>query len=402
MTASEITNLVRNSTDSNDADSGNTTDTVDDLPFVNDTETSGLNATSIVINEVELNPRGSDAGREWIELYNPASVEANISGFEISTSFKSATVQLPPDAKIEANGTYVVELDGQMLSNTAESVVLVNASGEVIDKTPSLVDKSDDGRTWQRIPDGNDEWKFAAGTRDELNDPGEQASSTYTARAGSAAGPRDAVRRRGSGPGSAGRVRGGGPRLMRRWRHAALAAAVVALLSACGVASNPMTPLPEPREGRSGLQLSGSFAGRQVAVSDGLPGLLVRECKERHGIPAEVCFASRNIDGALVVVGIANPDAIAAADRLEAARARCATTLGCGENDDHALVFVRVGDDVRQASGGSVAITELVPGSRYAGELRLQVGRERLTGSFDVVPRPEPGGGEPGDQEGGG
>ena len=186
MTASEIVDLVSNSTNAtNSAAPGNVTDSVDDFPFVNDTETSDLGATDIVINEVELNPQGSDVGNEWIELYNPADIEANVSDFEIRTSFKSATIKLPSDAVIEPNGTYVVEIDGPMLSNTAESLTLANASGDIMDKTPSLVDKNDDGRTWQRIPDGNNEWKFAAGTQDELNDPDGQASATYTARAGS-------------------------------------------------------------------------------------------------------------------------------------------------------------------------------------------------------------------------
>ena len=185
MTASEIIDLVRNSTDTgNTTDPGNATGILEDSPFVNDTEAPD---TGIMINEVELNPQGSDIGKEWIELYNPADVEVNISDFEIRTSFKSATVQLPPDAAIDANGTYVVELEGLMLSNTAESLVLVNASGEIIDRTISIVDKNNDGRTWQRIPDGGDEWQFRAGTRDELNDPNEQASATRSASASSAA-----------------------------------------------------------------------------------------------------------------------------------------------------------------------------------------------------------------------
>ncbi len=154
---------------------------VDDLPIVNDTETSSADEdANIVINEVELNPRGSDLNQEWIELYNPVNIDTNLTNFEIRTSFKSATIQLLPEAMIEANGTYVIELDGLILSNTAESLVLANASGEIIDRTPSLVDRSDDERTWQRIPDGNDEWQFTAGTRDQLNDPGEQVSSMMT------------------------------------------------------------------------------------------------------------------------------------------------------------------------------------------------------------------------------
>jgi hypothetical protein len=163
----------------------NVTDSFDDSPFVNDTEKSSPDATNVMINEVELNPWGSDVGREWIELYNPADVDVNISDFEIRTSFKSATIQLPSESVIEANETYLVELDRHMLSNTAESLVLANASGDIIDRTPSIVDRSDDDRTWQRIPDGNSEWQFATGTRDELNDPDRQGSASYSTRSGS-------------------------------------------------------------------------------------------------------------------------------------------------------------------------------------------------------------------------
>jgi endonuclease YncB( thermonuclease family) len=173
----DITDLLGNLTGSADLDSEN------ELP-ANDTETLAA-ADDIVINEVELNPRGSDVGREWIELYNPSESDANVSGFEIMTSFKSAVIRLPPGAEIEANGTYVVELDRQTLSNTAESLVLEDGAGDVIDRTPSLVDRSDDGRTWQRIPDGGSEWQFAAGTKEELNDPEGQVKAR-SARSGPA------------------------------------------------------------------------------------------------------------------------------------------------------------------------------------------------------------------------
>lgn len=153
--------------------------------LVNAAETSNLDAAKIVINEVELNPQGNDVRLEWIELYNPTYINVNISNFEIRTSFKSAIIQLPSEAKIASNGTYVVELYSQTLSNTAESLALANASGEIIDSTPSLVDRSDDMRTWQRIPDGNNEWQFVAGTRDELNDPYEQANTPRGARTNS-------------------------------------------------------------------------------------------------------------------------------------------------------------------------------------------------------------------------
>lgn len=176
-----VTGLVDNATDIVDNSTDNVGEGEQDSPFVDET------SVDVVINEVELNPRGSDVGKEWIELYNPSEDDVEIGDFEISTSFKSATIRLPSDAEIGANGTYVIELDRQVLSNTAESIDLADGSGDVIDSTPSLVDKGDDSRTWQRMPDGDSEWRFAAGTKDELNDSDGQISAKYSARSGSAA-----------------------------------------------------------------------------------------------------------------------------------------------------------------------------------------------------------------------
>jgi endonuclease YncB( thermonuclease family) len=72
----------------------------------------------------------------------------------------------------------VIELDRPMLSNTGESLVLANATGEIQDRTPSLVDRSDDDRTWQRIPDGNNEWQFVENTQGNSNDDPDTASTT--------------------------------------------------------------------------------------------------------------------------------------------------------------------------------------------------------------------------------
>ena len=167
VNASDIIDLVDNVTEGEEEvesplPSEAIEDTSSSSPFAGDT---------ILINEVELNPRGNDIEKEWIELYNPTAADINISDFEIRPLFKSPTIKLPPDAIIEAGETYVIELDRPMLSNTGESIVLANATGDIQDRTPSLVDRSDDESTWQRIPDGNDEWQFVENTQGNLNDP---------------------------------------------------------------------------------------------------------------------------------------------------------------------------------------------------------------------------------------
>ena len=167
VNASDIIDLVDNVTEGEEeVESPPPSEAIEDTssssPFAGDT---------ILINEVELNPRGNDIEKEWIELYNPTAADINISDFEIRPLFKSPTIKLPPDAIIEAGETYVIEPDRPMLSNTGESIVLANATGDIQDRTPSLVDRSDDESTWQRIPDGNDEWQFVENTQGNLNDP---------------------------------------------------------------------------------------------------------------------------------------------------------------------------------------------------------------------------------------
>src|SRR5215210_8134304 len=176
ITANDIIDLVDNVTESDTENESplplEAIEGLSSIPFVNDADTSYVTAgDSILINEVELNPRGNDMAKEWIELYNPTTVDINISNFEIRPLFTSATIKLPLDAVIEAGETYVIDLEGSPLSNTAESLVLANATGEIKDRTPSLVDKGDDESTWQRIPDGNNEWQFVENTRGNLNDP---------------------------------------------------------------------------------------------------------------------------------------------------------------------------------------------------------------------------------------
>jgi hypothetical protein len=157
-----------NSNDNSSSSSSASTSSSSSSPSSPSSLTTGQAA--VMINEIELNPPGEyDEGKEWIELYNPTDDDINISNFEISTSSESATIELPPDAIIEAGETYVIELEEQILSNTVDSLVLTNAAGNIQDRTSSLIDRIDDDRTWQRVPDGNNEWQFVEGTEGNSN-----------------------------------------------------------------------------------------------------------------------------------------------------------------------------------------------------------------------------------------
>lgn len=134
-------------------------------------------AVSVLLNEVELNPKGRDAGGEWVEIYNPAGSDADISNFRIRTSLNPTTITIPAGTVVPAGQFYVLAVDGEKLANS-NSLTLLDASGQtVLSRTPALLDKGDSSYTWQRFPDGGREWKLAEATRGSANDPASLPSS---------------------------------------------------------------------------------------------------------------------------------------------------------------------------------------------------------------------------------
>jgi hypothetical protein len=171
---------------------------------------------------------------------------------------------------------------------------------------------------------------------------------------------------------------------------AALAALALAV-AGCGAATERQGGHQPPRDGIAGLQLTGTFAGRQVALSDGAPNLLVGgACARRLGLAADLCFGSRNIDGTQVAVVFLNPGVLQPGATLPVARGGCRTVEECAEVTDAAVVEVQVGDRRQRAEGGQLSLRQVVPGSRYVGGMTLELRAGRLSGSFDVVPRPDP------------
>ncbi len=142
----------------------------------------------------------------------------------------------------------------------------------------------------------------------------------------------------------------------------------------------------QPREGRAGLQLTGTVGGRQLAVSDGAPSLVVGDCDPNAEGDADVCVIADDIDGQLVVVVFENPDVLRAPATLPIVDPGCDTD--CDGVTDGAVVDLQLGTRPRvRARGGSVVLETVRPFLRYAGELRLELSSGAASGTFDVVPR---------------
>ena len=142
----------------------------------------------------------------------------------------------------------------------------------------------------------------------------------------------------------------------------------------------------QPREGRAGLQLTGSIAGRQLAISDGAPRLTSGDCDPDVARDNDVCAIGESIDGELVVLVFENPDVLVAGATVPVADPGCGAR--CDEVSDTAVIDLQLGTARRmRARGGRLEVRAVTPFTRYAGDVRLLFAAGSVSGSFDVVPR---------------
>lgn len=165
----------------------------------------------------------------------------------------------------------------------------------------------------------------------------------------------------------------------------ALAVALV-LVAGCATSARGV----QPRDGRSGLQGTGTLEGRQVAVGGGLPDLVVGDCDPIDEPDDDVCFISDTIDGRTFVLTFENPAVLETGAALAVGGADCASPQTCDEVTEVAVVSLKLGtDDAVRAEGGRLTLSRVEPFANYVGEVILELPDGGFTGSFDVVPVPE-------------
>lgn len=124
--------------------------------------------SAIRINEVELNPEGTDSGNEWVELYSNEQI--NLTDWKIcSNNGRNMTFNASFAGFLVINTAY------NLLTNDDNRLQLRNSSEDIIFETINLSDSYDDNRTWQYC-DGN--WNFANSTKGAANLCTTQTNST--------------------------------------------------------------------------------------------------------------------------------------------------------------------------------------------------------------------------------
>lgn len=134
-------------------------------------EALGEPTCMISVNEVEANPPGTDAGNEWAELLNKGFEDVDVSGWRLWTDDTPPEEHFFPEGSVVPGGQrLVVNLtSGQFIDNVGEVVVISDASGNEVDRTPALTDTANDNRTNQRSPELSELWAFLSGTPGSQN-----------------------------------------------------------------------------------------------------------------------------------------------------------------------------------------------------------------------------------------
>ena len=127
----------------------------------------GITNLPLVMNEIYS--RGVPDVPDWIEIYNPNSIDRSLSGYKIydagGQSGSKPKKEFPAGAVIPANGFYVIVTDNSPdptyfgLSSGGEEVWFENSSGTIIDDVtfPAMPDTS---TSYGRLPDGSATWQI--------------------------------------------------------------------------------------------------------------------------------------------------------------------------------------------------------------------------------------------------
>lgn len=138
-----------------------------------ETADAGVYINEFMASNATTLPGTDGSYPDWVELYNTTSAAVDLSGFGLSDDENQPVKwQMPEGTVIEANGYLIIYcsgrdgwIDGALnapfgLRSYAESVVLANAKGQVLDSYTYTAQETD--RSMARVPDGTGEFVMTA------------------------------------------------------------------------------------------------------------------------------------------------------------------------------------------------------------------------------------------------
>jgi micrococcal nuclease len=122
------------------------------------TTTTSSASSDVIIYAFDQNPAGSDEGNEWFTLHNPSNKSVDIGNWTFESTHGTTAIDRIPEGTTLYPGTYFTCTPFyRWRDNSEEAIILKNAKGEEVDRTPALNDNENDNRYWIR---NNSEWTF--------------------------------------------------------------------------------------------------------------------------------------------------------------------------------------------------------------------------------------------------
>jgi hypothetical protein len=134
----------------------------------------GASLGDVLVNEVELSPL--DNGSMWVELYNTGDQAVDIGNWKVSITATPwvGPIPVPNGTVIQPRGFYVAEGDSSWVAVDNATVLLTDALGNKVDRTPQLTDTGHNDFTQSRIADGRNtntrsDWAWMRATKGRSN-----------------------------------------------------------------------------------------------------------------------------------------------------------------------------------------------------------------------------------------
>jgi micrococcal nuclease len=120
--------------------------------------TTSSASSGVIIYAFDQNPAGSDDGNEWVTIHNPSNESEDIGNWTFETTHGSIVSVWIAEGTTLYPGAYCTYTPPYgWLNNSEEAIILRNAEGEEVDRTPVVSDNENDNRYWMR---NNSEWTF--------------------------------------------------------------------------------------------------------------------------------------------------------------------------------------------------------------------------------------------------
>jgi hypothetical protein len=122
------------------------------------TSTTISASSDVIIYAFDQNPAGSDDGNEWVTFHNPSNESVDIGNWTFESTHGTTAIDWIAEGTTLYPGAYCTYTPPYgWLDNSDEAIILRDAVGEEVDRTPVLSDNENDNRYWMC---NNTDWTF--------------------------------------------------------------------------------------------------------------------------------------------------------------------------------------------------------------------------------------------------